>query len=88
MLHPKNQTIKEIIHAQSAEADIVSLGLDPPRKDEDMTPYAQRFFDLSEPPRTVFFVKNASLFVGRLIQTLEETPSTEDDREPSPGKTG
>jgi hypothetical protein len=28
--------------------------------------------DLSEPLGTVFFVKNATLFVGQLLQTAEE----------------
>ncbi len=79
MVHPKNETVTEIIHRESAEADIVFLGLDPPEKDEDLEPYAQRMVQVSEPLRTVFFVKNSSLFVGKLVQTSEEMTSTPPD---------
>ena len=75
MIHPRNETVREIIHRESSEADIVFLGLDPPEKDEDLEPYAQRMVDVSEPLRTVFFVKNSSLFVGKLVQTSEEIAS-------------
>ena len=40
-----------------------------------------RLLDLAEPLRTVFFVKNSSLFVGRLVQTTEELVA--DDGSPS-----
>ena len=75
MIHPKNVTVREIIHRESSEADIVFLELDPPEKDEDLERYAERLVDVSEPLRTVFFVKNSSLFVGKLVQTSEEITS-------------
>jgi amino acid transporter len=81
MTHPKDRTIKEIIHERSVEADIVFLGLAPPPKSEDMLAYAERMIELSEPLRTVFFVKNSSLFVGRLMQTSEEVAA---DTGPTP----
>ena len=71
-LQPKDRTVREIIHEVSAEADIVFLGLAPPPSTEDLEPYAQRLLDLAEPLRTVFFVKNSSLFVGQLVQTTDE----------------
>jgi hypothetical protein len=40
MIHPKNETVREIIHRESSDADIVFLGLDPPDKDEDLERYA------------------------------------------------
>jgi potassium/chloride transporter 4/5/6 len=72
MLHPKDRTIREIIHQESAEADVVFLGLDPPEDAAEMGNYAGRMIELAEPLRTVFFVKNATLFVGKLVQTSEE----------------
>jgi hypothetical protein len=72
MIRPKDRTIREIIHAESREADIAFLGLDPPDRDEELEGYAQRMAELADGLRTVFFVKNASLFVGQLVQPTEE----------------
>jgi hypothetical protein len=71
MIRPKDQTVREIIHQESAEADMVFLGLTIPPPDQREA-YAARLQELAEPLRTVFFVKNSSLFVGKLIQTPEE----------------
>jgi hypothetical protein len=79
MLRPKDRTIRSIISGESADADIVFLGLDVPEKEEDMPAYAERLAELSDPLRTVFFVKNASLFVGKLVQTTEEVSASETD---------
>jgi len=72
MLHEKGRTIREIIHEESADADVVFLGLDPPHDESALEAYAERLEDLSEPLGTVFFVKNATLFVGQLLQTTEQ----------------
>ena len=85
-IQPKDRSVREIIHEVSAEADVVFLGLAVPDGEdagagERLETYAQRLLDLAEPLRTVFFVKNSSLFVGRLVQTTEELVA--DDGSPS-----
>ncbi len=87
MIRPKDRTIREIINERSAEADIVFLGLDPPDEDGEMGAYANRMVELSESLRTVFFVKNSSLFVGSLVQTSEEVASAPPDAQEAVGKT-
>ena len=72
MLKPRDRTVREIIHERSRAADVVFLGLDPPENEAELPAYAERLEDLSEPLRTVFFVKNASGFGGKLVQTPEE----------------
>jgi hypothetical protein len=72
MIRPTGQTIREIINAESAEADVVFLGLEPPEDKDQLEGYAERMVELSANLRTVFFVKNASLFVGQLVQTADE----------------
>ena len=71
-LQTKDVSVRTVIHEVSAEADIVFLGLAPPDEPNQLGTYARRLLDLAEPLRTVFFVKNSSLFVGRLVQTTEE----------------
>ncbi|MEZ4650315.1 MAG: hypothetical protein R3E97_16325 [Candidatus Eisenbacteria bacterium] len=91
-IQPKDRTVREIIHEVSAEADVVFLGLavpdlDAAGSDQQLESYAQRLLDLAEPLRTVFFVKNSSLFVGRLVQTTEELVA-EDAGPPPVGRDG
>lgn len=80
MLRQKDRKIRDIIHEESAEADIVFLGLDPPQEEEEMEAYVERLNELSESLRTVFFVKNASLFVGQLVQTTEEVAAATEEQ--------
>jgi amino acid transporter len=61
--------IREHIARVSTEADVVFLGLDPPKDDGQFAAYASRLEELGKPLRTVFYVKNATLFVGELMQT-------------------
>ncbi|MBZ0267590.1 hypothetical protein K8I85_05500, partial [bacterium] len=68
MMRTEGRTIRETIHAESADADVVFLGLDVPEDGTEVA-YGERLRELAEPLRTVFFVKNATLFVGELIQT-------------------
>jgi hypothetical protein len=77
MLRPKDRTIRSIIGSESAEADVVFLGLDVPEEESEMPAYAERMMELSDPLRTVFFVKNATLFVGKLVQKTAEVPGAE-----------
>ena len=83
MILPKDRTVREIIHHESAEADLVFLGLNLPEPDA-MESYAERLSDLSGPLRSVFFVKNSSLFVGKLIQTVEEVAAAVNPQPPAP----
>ena len=45
---------------------MVFLGLATPNKGEEMA-YAERLHEMVEGMPTAFFVKNASLFVGKLV---------------------
>jgi hypothetical protein len=66
VLKPRGRSVKEIIHEESANTDLVFLGLaTPPKGEEDE--YAQRLIEMAEGLSTFFFVKNASLFVGELV---------------------
>ena len=67
-VHDGAKSIRESIHEISAEADVVFLGLDVPKDGTEET-YAERILELAEPLRTVFFVKNATLFVGELVES-------------------
>jgi potassium/chloride transporter 4/5/6 len=82
MILPRDRTVLEVIHERSAEADVVFLGLDVPGLDA-VGGYAERITELAAPLRTVFFVKNATLFVGELVQTSspeEQAPVVEQER--------
>lgn len=84
MLRPAGRSIRDIIHAESAHADVVFLGLHLP-DGEDHLPYAQRLLELAEGLGTVFFVKNASGFGGKLVQTSEQQGKPEEaPPEPAP----
>jgi hypothetical protein len=84
MLRPPERSVREIIHEESAEADVVFLGINLPEANEQLD-YAARLRELAEPLRTVFLVKNSSLFVGKLLQTTTEvtSPSPAGPSEPS-----
>ena len=62
----------------------VSLGLEVPSVGDEEA-YAERIDRLSGDLPVVFFVKNSSLFVGKLIQTTDEqatAPTAEDGPAP------
>ncbi|MDH3522903.1 MAG: Na-K-Cl cotransporter [Acidobacteriota bacterium] len=63
---PESQSIAEVIHAQSAGASLVFLGMQdpPPGTEED---YAGRLEKLASGLPTTVFVRNAGEFAGRLI---------------------
>ena len=73
MVKPGDVSVNELIHAESANADIVFMGLAAPDAGEEMD-YARRLTELTEGLPTCFFVHNGSLFVGELITT--EAPPT------------
>jgi hypothetical protein len=78
------ESVRDVIHAESAEADVVLLGLATPRPGEELE-YARRLFDLAGGLRGFFFVKNNSLFMGDLVS--EDEPGG-DGQSPVSGNTG
>jgi potassium/chloride transporter 4/5/6 len=86
LLKDPDEKVAEIIRRESADAEVVMLGLATPEKGKE-TEAAQRMEALSEGLPNVFFVKNASLFVGDLVTPeVEEEPEEEVAEEPE-GKT-
>jgi len=63
----KDKSIRDIIQSESAQADVVFLGLATPEDGQELE-YAKRLDELAGELPMVFFVKNSSLFVGRLLQ--------------------
>lgn len=78
VLKPKDETVTEVIHRESAEAAAVFLGLEVPAEGDEEA-YAERMDRLAGDLPVVFFVKNSSLFVGDLLETTE--PAVEDQGE-------
>jgi hypothetical protein len=72
-------TVAEMIRYHSRDAEVVLLGLATPERGQERE-YAERLESLSEGLSNVFFVKNASLFVGGLI-TPEQEDEGPDDRD-------
>ncbi|MCK4413556.1 MAG: Na-K-Cl cotransporter [Candidatus Eisenbacteria sp.] len=68
IMKPKDRSVRDVIHAESAEADVVFFGLATPAAGEAES-YAQRIEELAGDLPTVFFVKNSSLFVGDLLKS-------------------
>lgn len=64
---PKDKSIRDIIQTESSRADVVFLGLASPEEGQELE-YAKRLDELAGELPLVFFVKNSSLFVGRLLQ--------------------
>jgi len=73
-LIPPDKTINELIHERSANADVVFLGLASPDAGKEAE-YVDRLEDLVGDLPVVFFVKNASLFVGKLLDADELEPA-------------
>ena len=71
LLKDPEAKVAEIIRRESADAEVVLLGLATPVAGEEQE-YAQRMEALSEGLPNVFFVKNASLFVGDLVLPDDE----------------
>ena len=63
---PEGETIQEIIHHQSRDADVVLLGLKEIGADE-ADEYVDRLLQLMSGLRTVLLVRNAGLFRGQLL---------------------
>ena len=65
-LKPSGKTIADVIRDQSANADIVFLGLRDPEPGTEKE-YARRMKELAEGLNTTVFVKSAGEFAGKLI---------------------
>lgn len=76
MAKPDGVTVKELIHRQSAAADLVFLGLSTPEAGAEEE-YAQRLIDLAAGLRSLFFVHNGSLFIGELVSPKAGNPSAD-----------
>jgi hypothetical protein len=76
MVKDPEDSIAEVIQRESAEAEVVLLGLATPPRGEEAE-YARRLESLAGDLPTVFFVKNASLFIGELITPEEELEPTD-----------
>ena len=66
-------SLRETIQWESAEADLVLLGLAAPEEGKEAE-YAERLSDLTEGLPSCFLVHNGSLFIGELV-----TPSAEEE---------
>jgi hypothetical protein len=66
MAKPEDTSVVELIHARSASADLVILGLGMPAEGQEEG-YAERLTELAAGLHSFFFVHNGSLFIGELI---------------------
>jgi hypothetical protein len=80
VLKPKDESVTETIHRESADAAAVFLGLQVPEVGDEEE-YAQRIERLAGDLPVVFFVKNSSLFVGDLLETSGPVFEDEDEAE-------
>ncbi len=76
LLKDPEATVADIIRSESRDAEVVMLGLATPERGGEAA-YAERLEALSEGLHNVFFVKNASLFVGDLVTPEPEEPATD-----------
>ena len=67
LMKPDDMTVREMIFAQSRNADVTFLGLPVPAAGREMEA-AQRMASLAEGLSTVFFVNNSSPFGGELVE--------------------
>ncbi|MBN1505012.1 MAG: Na-K-Cl cotransporter [Candidatus Eisenbacteria bacterium] len=67
IVKPAATSVQELIRAESSAADVVFMGLATPPVGQEEA-YAGRLTELAEGLPTVFFVKNASMFMGRLMK--------------------
>jgi hypothetical protein len=66
-MKPDDMTVREMIFAQSQNANVTFLGLPVPAAGKEMEA-AQRMASMAEGLSTVFFVNNSSPFGGELVE--------------------
>ncbi len=71
VLKPEGESVQELIHKESKNADVVLFGLATPNVGEEEA-YAKHLERLAHNLHTVFFVKNSSLFIGELVKQDSE----------------
>jgi hypothetical protein len=71
-MKPDDMTVREMIFAQSRDADVTFLGLPVPEEGGEAEA-AQRMASMAEGLSTVFFVNNSSPFGGELVERSSET---------------
>ncbi|MBU0742660.1 amino acid permease [bacterium] len=84
LLKPKDVRVRDIMQSQSAESDVVFMGLDPAVPGEEAA-QADRLEQLAGELPVVFFVNNASHFTGELLDSGEEMDMEEIARGRLPG---
>ena len=77
-LRADDESVIEIMHRVSSNADAVLMGLATPSAGDEEG-YADRLAELASGFKTCFFVHNGSLFLGDLV-TPEKVESTSDER--------
>ena len=80
----KDRSVRESLIERASEADVVFLGREPPEDESKLEEYAQRLEELGKSLRSVFYVKNSSLFVGDLIQTTRVGQTAKSTEMPAP----
>ena len=77
IMKPDDMTVREVIFAQSRDADVTFLGLPVPEVGGEAEA-AQRMASMAEGLSTVFFVNNSSPFGGELVE--RSSPSIDEPR--------
>ncbi len=80
IVKPSEKTFEQIIHETSKDADAVFMGLNTPEKGEEEI-YAHKLKNLISGLKTVFFIKNSSIFQGQLLQTESFEKTMQEDVE-------
>jgi len=76
IIKSEDKSILEIIQEESANAEVVFMGLADPDKGDEMA-YAERLERLAGDLPTVFFVKNSTLFVGELLESSNSADNSQ-----------
>jgi hypothetical protein len=71
IMKPAGKTIADVIHSQSADADVVFLGLKDPQPGTEAD-YAKRLDRLSGGLNTTVFVRSAGKFAGQLLREADQ----------------
>ena len=66
LIKSEDRSVREMIHAKSADVDLVILGLALPEEGKEDA-YAARIAELADGLPSCFFVHNGSLFIGELV---------------------
>jgi len=67
VLKPVDRTVAEVMHEASREAEVVFMGLMDPEPGEERA-YAERLMEMTEDFPSVVLVRNAGMFVGKLLE--------------------